>query len=193
MINELIKLADELDSQGLKRQANILDRIIKKAAWGDGYEPSYFGMSKEDFKDLVVSIYETDFDETKEGWDPREDDMEDIYSHLAVVPHPSDYEYRPETDEQYWERNADGEYTFKKEIDEESMDKDALLNYEIAMKIKDIMPNWGVKSESEISDDERQSWIENVEKEDDDYNEELLRRDPRHPDNFPVDDWWNAN
>lgn len=223
MINELIKLADELDAKGFKRQANKIDRVIKKAAWGEGYEPSYLGMSQEKFRDLIVSVYETHLDKTGEGWDPHEDDIEDIYSHLMVVPHPSDDDYEPEEDEKYWEYHGDGEYTFKGEVDFDSMDEDALKNYEVAMKIKSMMPHWdGGKKDSrmEMSEDDRESWLksidtegptegykerhdypseddwksyfQSVEKEEDDYNEELLRRDPRHPDNFPVDDWWNA-
>ena len=165
MINELIKLADELDAQGFKRQANKIDRVIKKAAWGDGYEPSYFGMNQEEFRDLIVSVYETHFDETGEGWDPHEDDIEDIYSHLTVVPHPSDDDYEPEEDGQYWEYHGDGEYTFKGEVDFDSMDKDALKNYEIAMKIKDIMPHWdgGEKdSRMEMSEDDKESWLKSI-------------------------------
>lgn len=35
MINELIKLATHLDSKGLKKEADYLDGVIKKAYYGD--------------------------------------------------------------------------------------------------------------------------------------------------------------
>ena len=197
MVNELIKLADELDAQGFKRQANKIDRLIKKAALRDRYEPSYLGMNQEEFRDLVVSVYETHFDETGEGWDPHEDDIEDIYSYITVIPHLSDDDYEPEEDGKYWEYHGDGEYTFKGEVDFDSMSQDALKNYEVAMKIVGMMPHWdGGKKDSrmEMSEDDKKSWMESVDKyikntDEDKWDEHLLKQDPRHPSNFPVDTW----
>tara|TARA_Y100000114_G_C11763358_1_gene331286 strand:+ start:584 stop:1189 length:606 start_codon:yes stop_codon:yes gene_type:complete len=197
MVNELIKLADELDAQGFKRQANKIDRLIKKAALRDRYEPSYLGMNQEEFRDLVVSVYETHFDETGEGWDPHEDDIEDIYSYITVIPHPSDDDYEPEEDGKYWEYHGDGEYTFKGEMDFDSMSQDALKNYEVAMKIVGMMPHLddGKKdSRMEMSEDDRKSWEENIDKymkkiDDKKWDEHLVKKDPRDLSNPPVDTW----
>lgn len=41
-------------------------------------------MTQEDFRDLVVSIYDKFFDDTGEGWDPYDEDIDDIKSHLTI-------------------------------------------------------------------------------------------------------------
>ena len=41
-------------------------------------------MSDDSFYDLVVSVYDQYFDETREGWAPRDDDLEEIRSHLDI-------------------------------------------------------------------------------------------------------------
>ena len=42
-------------------------------------------MTQEDFRDLVVSIYDKFFDDTGEGWDPYDEDIDDIKSHLTIA------------------------------------------------------------------------------------------------------------
>jgi type II secretory pathway component PulF len=42
-----------------------------------------FRMSREAFKDLVVSIYERD-DQTGESWEPYDEDLETILDHLTI-------------------------------------------------------------------------------------------------------------
>ena len=41
-------------------------------------------MTQEDFRDLVVSIYDKFFDDIGEGWDPYDEDIDDIKSHLTI-------------------------------------------------------------------------------------------------------------
>ena len=41
-------------------------------------------MSPENFRDLVVGVYDQSFDETGEGWDPYDEDLEAIRNHLTI-------------------------------------------------------------------------------------------------------------
>jgi len=50
-------------------------------------------MHDEDFRALVVSVFDDHFDETGEGWDPYDDDLKEIEDHLTVVPEPGDPDY----------------------------------------------------------------------------------------------------
>ena len=43
-----------------------------------------FNMPREAFKDLVASVYEKHYDQTGEGWEPYDEDLETILDHLSV-------------------------------------------------------------------------------------------------------------
>jgi hypothetical protein len=195
MINDLIRLADELDNGGFDKQASKIDRLIKKLAWGEDNEPSYLGMSSERFKDLAVSIYEEHFDETEEGWEPYEEDLEEIVNHISIVPHPDDEDFEPEVDGEFWEKDKYGGWTFTAGRDS---DEEPSLNEQIAMKIKDIMPHWDEKKKDSMPTNYDERPLEERAEEAELYlgekdHEQPIEDNPGHPDyQFPVDDWWNS-
>ena len=75
------------------QEEDLNTQIALKIARG-GIEDMALGMSDDDLKDLVVYIYDKEFDETGEGWDPYEDDLAQIRNVLT----PDDEEDREQYD-----------------------------------------------------------------------------------------------
>lgn len=80
MIKDLIKLANKLDNKGLGKEADQLDRIIKKIAQ-QNYVAYYMGPSGnygpgKCFAEVVIDDYPKIMSWDGEGWGPiREDEM----------------------------------------------------------------------------------------------------------------------
>ena len=72
-------------------QEDLNTQVALKIARG-GLQDVALGMSDDDLKDLVVYIYDKDFDETGEGWDPYDEDLAQIRDVLT----PDDQEDREE-------------------------------------------------------------------------------------------------
>jgi len=51
------------------------------------------GMADEDFRSMVVGIYDDYFDPIGEGWEPYPADLEAIKGHLTIIPEPGDLDY----------------------------------------------------------------------------------------------------
>ena len=51
------------------------------------------GMADEDFRSMVVGIYDDYFDPIGEGWEPYPADLEVIKDHLTIIPEPGDLDY----------------------------------------------------------------------------------------------------
>tara|TARA_B100001094_G_C18150045_1_gene783135 strand:- start:1400 stop:1789 length:390 start_codon:yes stop_codon:yes gene_type:complete len=59
-------------------------------------------MNDDNLKGLVTSVYDRYFDPDNEGWEPYDDDIEDIRNNLTVVPLPGDEDYEPEEHDRYY-------------------------------------------------------------------------------------------
>lgn len=73
------------------QQEDLNTQIALKIARG-GMQDTALGMSDDDLKDLVVYIYDKEFDETGEGWNPYDEDLAQIRDVLT----PDDQEDREE-------------------------------------------------------------------------------------------------
>ena len=73
------------------QQEDLNTQIALKIANG-GIQDVALGMSDDDLKDLVVYVYDKEFDETGEGWDPYDEDLAQIRDVLT----PDDEEDREE-------------------------------------------------------------------------------------------------
>ena len=73
------------------QEEDLNTQIALKIARG-GMQDTALGMSDDDLKDLVVYIYDKEFDETGEGWDPYDEDLAQIRDVLT----PDDQEDREE-------------------------------------------------------------------------------------------------
>ena len=73
------------------QQEDLNTQIALKIANG-GIQDVALGMSDDDLKDLVVYVYDKEFDETGEGWDPYDEDLAQIRDVLT----PDDEEDRDE-------------------------------------------------------------------------------------------------
>ena len=72
-------------------QEDLNTQVALKIARG-GLQDVALGMSDDDLKDLVVYVYDKEFDETGEGWDPYDEDLAQIRDVLT----PDDQEDREE-------------------------------------------------------------------------------------------------
>jgi len=75
------------------QEEDLNTQIALKIARG-GMQDTVLGMSDDDLKDLVVYIYDEEFDQSGEGWDPYEDDLAQIRNVLT----PDDEEDREQYD-----------------------------------------------------------------------------------------------
>ena len=73
------------------QQEDLNTQVALKIARG-GLQDVALGMSDDDLKDLVVYVYDKEFDETGEGWDPYDEDLAQIRDVLT----PDDQEDREE-------------------------------------------------------------------------------------------------
>ena len=75
------------------QEEDLNTQIALKIARG-GMQDTALGMSDDDLRDLVVYIYDEEFDQSGEGWDPYEDDLAQIRNVLT----PDDEEDREQYD-----------------------------------------------------------------------------------------------
>jgi len=73
------------------QEEDLNTQVALKIARG-GLQDTALGMSDDDLKDLVVYVYDKEFDETGEGWDPYDEDLAQIRDVLT----PDDEEDREE-------------------------------------------------------------------------------------------------
>ena len=73
------------------QEEDLNTQVALKIARG-GLQDVALGMSDDDLKDLVVYVYDKEFDETGEGWDPYDEDLAQIRDVLT----PDDKEDREE-------------------------------------------------------------------------------------------------
>ena len=73
------------------QEEDLNTQVALKIARG-GLQDTALGMSDDDLKDLVVYIYDEEFDETGEGWNPYDEDLAQIRDVLT----PDDQEDREE-------------------------------------------------------------------------------------------------
>lgn len=73
-------------------------------------------MDDRNFEGLVTSIYDRYFDPDNEGWQPYDEDLEDIRNSLTIVPLPGDVESDPGG--AYDPEEHDRNYRFEKEYDD---------------------------------------------------------------------------
>ncbi len=74
-----------------QQEEDLNTQIALKIAKG-GIQDVALGMSDDDLKDLVVYVYDQEFDQTGEGWDPYDEDLAQIRDVLT----PDDEEDRDE-------------------------------------------------------------------------------------------------
>lgn len=66
MLKDLIKLANHLDQKGLRKEADDLDCIVKKAAWGDDPRATKDNKTMEDAARLYIGKFEIDAGDLRE-------------------------------------------------------------------------------------------------------------------------------
>ena len=110
-----VKYIDDPDELNLQVAMKIKDMMSPDQA---------LAMSEPQLRDMVIGIYEKYFDPEGEGWDPHDEDLEAIESHLTIIPLPDDPDFDPEEHGHHYEEHPtydpagkqDGvEYSFKKE------------------------------------------------------------------------------
>ena len=110
-----VKYIDDPDELNLQVAMKIKDLMSPDQA---------LAMSEPQLRDMAIGIYEKHFDPDGEGWDPHDEDLEAIESHLTIIPLPDDPDFDPEEHGHHYEEHPtydsagkqDGvDYSFKKE------------------------------------------------------------------------------
>ena len=79
-----MKLIMENWKRYIVEQADDLNQKIALKIARSGLDDEAVGMSDKDLYDLSVSIYDKYFDDTREGWDPYPEDIEQIRKNLLL-------------------------------------------------------------------------------------------------------------